>query len=604
MDSHCRICRRNELKHFFRLDYESDFYSITVLDMLQSLTGLEGALGDDLPQQICRMCMGTLAAGYDLKQLCIDSYAYFRRAIQINSQIPPKEEASPADEIDGIDLESCLTLEQIKVEPFVDADETPTDDRAEMNKTHKDTESEKTFYCCFPNCRINYQFEELLIEHAASDHQQQKTANEAKKSGDFEFICIVCAQRFRSEVKLWEHRNRKRRGPFTCSECGYQTETKALYREHVRAHKKKEKVCDCGYRTTITYSFKRHQAKCMPSRWKTQRQQKRNALQEHIAYDKTNEDIEAMGFVINRRPSMFYCCLSDCATVCLTQQQLNDHFEAAHPEVRKRNMEVVPENDNSVECPICSCMFPAKKVLQIHLEDAYAPTFRCNTCRYICNTRKTAILHASMPCVVKMHQCSCGYEAPKQFNLKRHMQVSGCPPKGSTLKHTAIKRRKSSNQRRQLHRCEYCEKAFSTPEILQRHVETKLCVALPKQEAHACHDSEKTAYHFDQQLFICIKCQKRFQQYDQYMEHTTNLVCSIESCLSCKYCDARFSNQKELVRHLAEQHLRSDRFNSAKPYECEDCLQSFGTRYSLRRHRINLHGVVEEASEKKRKDVK
>lgn len=540
MDICCRICRRKELKDCFSLDHRSDFYSATVLDMMQALTGLEGALGDHLPQQICRICMGTLAAGYELRQLCIESYAYFHTTtVKIESQNPSTEETLlPGREIDGTEFESCLTFEQIKLESFV-GDEEMAVDSAETNKSPDDREAGNTFICCFPNCSISYQFKELLIEHAASDHQQEKQANEAKNNGS-EFYCIVCARTFKDELKLMKHLNRKKAKIFSCSECEYQTEVRTLFMEHNRAHSRKEKVCDCGYRTTVRYSFKRHQARCMPSlrsKKKIRKLHERNALQEHIADDRTNAEIVGMGFLMSHSPSMFYCCLSHCTTVCLTQQQLSDHFQAAHPEVRQRNLGVTQDSDDSsiVQCPICFLKFATKKALQIHLEDAYAPSFRCTTCQYICNTRKSAILHASIPCPAKTHRCSCGYTSKYQFSITRHMRDSGCPLEGSTVDGTFVDKLNNQNKEVKLH--------------------------------------------------------------SQAQEPSANQVCSVESGLSCKYCSRKFPTREALVKHLAEEHLRSVRANADKKrHECPECLQRFTTPFSLNRHRKTIHKVVEENS--------
>ncbi|XP_065094043.1 zinc finger protein Xfin-like [Ochlerotatus camptorhynchus] len=528
MDNYCRICRRTELKDFFSLNYQSDFHNQTgetVLDMLKSMMGLNVALGDKLPQQLCRVCTGALVAGYELRNLCIESDTFFRQTLRTDDQ------KQPSDQTDHNDLESCLTLGQIKLEPSLQVEDTGID-YLEMDLGYNVELSVNRFYCCLPNCNVNYQFEELLTEHAESDHQLEKEAN-ARNCNDSEFRCIVCARTFADEVDLLQHRNH--------TNSTLQTDSNFLIEKAAYVHKEKCTQNSPQFRRPKLYV----------------------SLQDSIPdLDKTNDEIIAMGFSFNRKTTMFYCCISQCATVCETQQQLCDHFQQLHPRMREENMQRNSNLTNIFRCPICFSGFPTEKTLQIHMEDAYDPAFRCNTCRYSCLSRKNAVKHAMVPCGAKLHRCSCGFSTPYTYAIKRHMNTLGCPIEGSSLRNYRIRPTKSSEKgatgsetrKSEIYKCQNCEKFFRTIASLRRHTESELSRALAKQEARDpgkkvvgslqkqytccwCKAITDDSSHLVQCMVKaekdtgedighkCSNCDRKFIYYNKYLEHRNRKVC-------------------------------------------------------------------------------
>lgn len=326
-----------------------------------------------------------------------------------------------------------------------------------------------------------------------------------------------------------------------------------------------------------------------------------------------------MGFSLNRSVSMLYCCVSRCSMVCKTQEQLRNHSEQMHAKVRNKNMRRNPDDENVFRCPICLEAFPTEKRLQIHLEEAYDPTFQCDVCRRWLS-KQNAIQHGTGPCRAGMHHCSCGYSTPYTSSMKRHIRLRGCPIEGNSLRNYNIKPRKSrKSDAEPLHKCQYCEKCFYSTADLQKHSESELSRALAKQEARKpgmqiegstkkqytcswCNTITDDSIHLVHCMIkaekdtgenvghICSICSRNFKNYNKYLEHRINKVCSLTNWATCEPCGMRFPTRRLLRKHRENTHGRTiTRRTAHGNIECSKCHQRFVTKFTLKRHWNRLH---------------
>lgn len=198
-------------------------------------------------------------------------------------------------------------------------------------------------------------------------------------------------------------------------------------------------------------------------------------------------------------------------------------------------------------CKLCNAQFSHSSNLQVHLAK------HTGEWKFACNLCEKKFLELSK---FQEHKRSHSKESP--FKCRR------CP---RTFRYRSTFSRHCNKHRiGGLLECKYCSSFYPSTRILEKHI----------RFAHTSVLLEK--YECD----VCGKIFSRYSQISEHMQLHVNNEISGQQTLSCSMCDAQFTAQTNLQRHI-----KSHSF--PKPFECAICLKAYSRQYDLRKHVIRAH---------------
>ena len=141
--------------------------------------------------------------------------------------------------------------------------------------------------------------------------------------------------------------------------------------------------------------------------------------------------------------------------------------------------------------------------------------------------------------------------------------------------------------------CELCSETFSSKSNFQRHLVEQHNVFL-----HANNGPYDGTEIDEDYKFTCNYCQKEFKYERNVVAHINNVHFGTDEC-ECKICSMRFTSRFSLKRHLAEQHGvlnigLSLKRETRQQYICSICGKEFNRRYHLTEHEKNHQETKEE----------
>ncbi|XP_059616290.1 zinc finger protein 652-like [Phlebotomus argentipes] len=137
------------------------------------------------------------------------------------------------------------------------------------------------------------------------------------------------------------------------------------------------------------------------------------------------------------------------------------------------------------------------------------------------------------------------------------------------------------------HKCSFCPKGFSRPNVLQDHI---LAKHRKEEMTHVCAQCDRrfvSSYRLklhetvhlpdaDRQVFPCAYCDKKFTHKNSVDLHVTaKHLC--EKFFTCEECGKSFTTKSSLTEHQTSH-------SEARPYQCSDCLKRFKKRQHLKMH--------------------
>ena len=235
-----------------------------------------------------------------------------------------------------------------------------------------------------------------------------------------------------------------------------------------------------------------------------------------------------------------YHCDS-CDRVYMYSESLRKHINQVHLDIKP------------YACDICGLRFPAPWRLQAHKKThTQTQTVACDICSK--EIRKCGLkLHmdshmgnkdtSKSPSESRRRSCAiCDKVFSKPYVLKRHMYLHTGEPKP--------------------HKCSLCDAAFNTETDLKHHI----------------------LLHSDLKEFICEFCGKGFPSVFHLRKH--RYIHTKEKTFVCETCGKKFSHRSRLLDHEANH-------SNAKPHICNICNKGFPRAKNLKRHMILHEGKKE-----------
>jgi len=153
---------------------------------------------------------------------------------------------------------------------------------------------------------------------------------------------------------------------------------------------------------------------------------------------------------------------------------------------------------------------------------------------------------------------------------------------------------KKIRERRKVHKCGYCSKAFITPLSLSKHLNNRHSKEEVPCKVESGHENFQS--HYDEQLFNIddssnqinhITPSSQFDKSDsEIQDRNSSKKISSGNMISfpCDICDENFINKVKLSQHRWTSHGKGD-------FKCEACNECFVTNRVLDYHRVQQHQI-------------
>ncbi|CAB3258659.1 unnamed protein product [Arctia plantaginis] len=246
------------------------------------------------------------------------------------------------------------------------------------------------------------------------------------------------------------------------------------------------------------------------------------------------------------------------------------------------HMEKHNRSNGDFECDICKQRMDSDDKLVRHMR-YHLIRYICSACGLTRNCRISIKDHYSAYHLGGDHQYNCS-QCVKTFNrqasLRKHVlcvhargervQCAYCAgsyaDKDVLRSHMMLKHSKevSAVEVRKRCVCAECGKAFKTPSQLRKH----------------------SIKHSDVRKYYCVECDKSFKSECILKAHLKTAAIHVkheELPLSCLHCEQRFSDRRNLQRHMNRVHL------NVKPYKCDRCDKAYMNSWGLKNHQRYTH---------------
>ncbi|KPJ11972.1 Zinc finger and SCAN domain-containing protein 22 [Papilio machaon] len=448
----CRICLDVESKHV------SIFEDPVVLLHIKSCLSINVNTNDDLPKEICVVCISQLCDFYNFQQNARCSQDWLESSMQSKtkkSETKTYVQPLPDSEYNSDSLLEFLNntanieeylnnLGKEDIPSIVSLLDKTSDHNIEFTKTinkvtkqasPKKRESPKTKKCIKMDIDVLDSDVELVKEILFKETEPKTKSNHVKND---KTICFGCKAKFDNVQKLSQHLCICESASRTCIHCNVQFESKKKMKKHSIIHGiLTQMICNCGKQFTNKELLLKHYNSCQA------------------------DQVSMLG--------LCHRC-KQCGVIFKDRLELYKHV--------KQHLIKSAEKI----CDICGHTFIGNDRLAKHKKEEHEKLenllYRCKICNKISGNHKEMYMHVQNHTkqVASSHLCeSCGHSFATKATLLRH-----------SLQHAA----------QTDHQCSFCSKKFpdakSKYEHQLKHSEIVMCdkcgekVDRHKLECHMC----------------------------------------------------------------------------------------------------------------------
>ncbi|XP_045525619.1 zinc finger protein 484-like isoform X2 [Pieris brassicae] len=291
--------------------------------------------------------------------------------------------------------------------------------------------------------------------------------------------------------------------------------------------------------------------------------------------------------------SVYKCEL--CILEFYLQQQVEEHFDAAHSERRKKKSQPVEEIINpkpgdlrkllskttivGYKCLECDLFFKNSRARKNHVARCHREGLQCDHCKKRFVNRTTLVTH------LRLH------EGP----LPREK----CPICNKMVRVIQLKYHIQRHQNSSRYECSDCNKVFSHLATYQAHLKYSRAHASDtvfKFQCPMCHKGYPTKdamqdhfnyQHLGKTTHKCPICSKPIASKANVEKHIMRVHREKKEKPKnhmCNLCGKKFSDKKALNQHEVIHSMD-------RPLTCEICSQSFKQKASLYTHKKRVHKV-------------
>ncbi|CAB3255043.1 unnamed protein product [Arctia plantaginis] len=246
------------------------------------------------------------------------------------------------------------------------------------------------------------------------------------------------------------------------------------------------------------------------------------------------------------------------------------------------HMEKHNQSNGDFECDICKQRMDSDDKLVSHMR-YHLIRYKCPICRLTRNCRKT----------IKDHYSAYHLGGDQYYKCSQCVKTFKCQT--SLRKHVLY-----MHVRRERVQCAYCARTYADKTVLKSHMMLKhskevSAVEVSKRCVCAeCGMAFKTPSqlrnhsikHSDTRNYYCVECDKSFKSESILKTHLKTTAIHVnykELPLSCSHCEKRFSNRRDVERHMNRIHL------NVKPFRCDRCDKAYVNSWGLKDHQRFIH---------------
>jgi len=234
--------------------------------------------------------------------------------------------------------------------------------------------------------------------------------------------------------------------------------------------------------------------------------------------------------------------------------------------------EIVSKSGPKYACEKCSVEFEKESDIEKHKKTDCNKQHYCGTCNKVFSSSQTLTNHMKLHTKELEFRCEiCGKYYVSRSVLGNHLKTH------------------DSSHKIPRFNCNHCEKKFTHPSNLKRHIRTAH-FELSDKKTYVCQECGKSfrdpsarkhhlKTHLEVRPFPCSMCPKSFGSKSQIENHIR--IHTGEKPFLCNICGRCFVTKGQLKSHKINRHVG---IQHNKSHLCQECGQSFVKEFDLRVH--------------------